>query len=117
MLRALTIENIAVAKCLNIEFGDNFTVMTGQTGAGKSVIMDSLSYLLGGKAQRELIRSGENTARVTALFEPDLNLTASLKELGIEVDEFGELTIVRTLNSDGKNSAKITGQSVSVSVL
>ena len=117
MLRALTIENIAVAKCLNIEFGDNFTVMTGQTGAGKSVIMDSLSYLLGGKAQRELIRSGENTARVTALFEPDLNLTASLKELGIEVDEFGELTIVRTLNSDGKNSAKINGKSVSVSVL
>lgn len=117
MLRALTIENIAVAKCLNIEFGDNFTVMTGQTGAGKSVIMDSLSYLLGGKGQRELIRNGENLATVSALFAPNGKTSSSLQELGVAADEFGELSIVRTLSIDGKSSAKINGKSVSVSLL
>jgi len=117
MLRALTIENIAVAKCLNIEFGENFTVMTGQTGAGKSVIMDSLSYLLGGKGQRELIRNGEKTATVSGLFEPTDSLADSLCEIGVPTDEFGELSIVRTLSLDGKNSAKINGKSVSVSLL
>lgn len=117
MLRALTIENIAVAKFLNIEFGDNFTVMTGQTGAGKSVIMDSLSYLLGGKGQRELIRNGETTAVVSGLFQPGDALIKALHEIGIEVDEYGELSIVRTLNIEGKSSAKINGKSVSMAIL
>ncbi len=117
MLRALTIENIAVAKCLNIEFNDDFTVMTGQTGAGKSVIMDSLSYLLGGKGQRELIRSGETNAVVTGLFTPDYDIAASLQDIGVSADEYGELTITRALNIDGKSSAKINGKSVSVSLL
>lgn len=117
MLRALTIENIAVAKCLNIEFDENFTVITGQTGAGKSVIMDSLAYLLGGKGQRELIRNGESVAVVTALFEPSDSLIRDLQEIGVKTDEFGELTISRTLTIDGKSSIKINGKSISVSLL
>lgn len=117
MLRALTIENIAVAKCLNIEFADNFTVLTGQTGAGKSIIMDSLSYLLGGKGQRELIRSGETVAVVSGLFEISESLNSSLNEIGVSADEYGEISITRTLTIDGKSSAKINGKSVSVSLL
>ncbi len=117
MLRAITIENIAVAKCLNIELADGFTVMTGKTGAGKSVIMDSLSFLLGGKGQRELIRSGETSASVSAVFQPSAALVASLEELGVKADEYGELSIVRTLNADGRSGAKINGKSVPVSLV
>lgn len=117
MLRALTIENIAVAKCLNVEFVDGFSVLTGKTGAGKSVIMDSLNYLLGGKGQRDLIRSGESTACVSALFQPSNKITDALSEIGVMVDEFGELSITRTLTADGRSSAKINGKSVSVSLL
>ena len=117
MLRALTIENIAVARCLNIEFIDGFTVLTGKTGAGKSVIMDSLDYLLGGKGQRDLIRSGESNATVSALFCPNDKTQDALQEIGVKTDENGELTIVRTLNSDGRSSAKINGKSVSISLL
>ncbi len=117
MLRALTIENIAVAKCLNIEFGDGFTVMTGKTGAGKSVIMDSLSFLLGGKGQRELIRSGETSASVSAVFQLSAGLIASLEEIGVKTDDYGELSIVRTLNADGRGTGKVNGKSVPISVI
>ncbi len=117
MLRALTIENIAVAKCLDIEFDKGFSVLTGKTGAGKSVIMDSLSFLLGGKGQRELIRSGEATAAVSAVFQPDLKTVEAIKELGVKPDEYGEVSILRTMSTDGRGSAKINGKSVAVSLI
>lgn len=117
MLRALTIENIAVAKCLDIEFSEGFTVLTGKTGAGKSVVMDSLNFLLGGKGQRDLIRSGERSASVSAIFQPDGKLRDSLAELGITPDEFGELSVVRTLSADGRSSSKINGKSVPAATL
>ena len=68
MLKALTIENIAVAKNVSIELDSGFTVLTGKTGAGKTVIAESIGLLLGAKARRELVRSGENSASVTAIF-------------------------------------------------
>ena len=109
MLKALSIQNIAVAKNLNIDFYKGFTVLTGKTGAGKSVIIDSIALLLGAKGQRDLIRQGEKSASVVAVFdgEPDTDL----------FDENGELTIERVITQDGRSSAKINGKSVSLSFM
>lgn len=109
MLKALSVENIAVAKQLNIEFSDGFTVITGKTGAGKSVIMDSIALLLGAKAQRELVRYGENVGVVSAVFEGE-------PDEGI-FDNNGEALVSRTVTSDGKSSVKINGKSTTQSAL
>ncbi len=117
MLRALSIENIAVAKNLDIEFDSGFTVLTGETGAGKSIIIDSISLLLGAKGQRELIRHGEAKASVTAIFSDEEDENGELSAIGIQPDENGELTLMRTLSADGRSGAKINGKSVSLSLL
>lgn len=109
MLRALSVENIAVARQLDIELGDGFSVITGKTGAGKSVLMDSIALLLGAKASRELVRYGENTASVSAIFCGDAGK-------GI-FDENGEACLCRTVSVDGRGGAKINGRSVSVAAL
>ncbi|MBE6587250.1 MAG: DNA repair protein RecN [Ruminococcaceae bacterium] len=109
MLKALSIQNIAVAKNLNIDFFDGFTVLTGKTGAGKSVIIDSIALLLGAKGQRDLIRQGERTASVTAVFD------GTPGDGGF--DENGELTIERTLSQDGRSTVKINGKSASLSAM
>lgn len=108
MLRALSVENIAVAKQLDIELSDGFSVITGKTGAGKSVLMDSVALLLGAKASKELVRYGENTATVSAIF---------CGEPGGIFDENGEACLCRTVSVDGRGSAKINGRSVSVAAL
>lgn len=111
MLKALTVENIAVAKQLNIEFDDGFSVITGMTGAGKSVLMDSVALLLGAKASKELIRYGESSATVSAVFCGDAGK-------GI-FDENGEAYLCRTVSADGsgRSGAKINGKSVSLASL
>ncbi len=109
MLKALSVQNIAVAKNLNIDFSDNFTVLTGKTGAGKSVIIDSIALLLGSKGQRDLIRQGEKSASVLAVFQGEPNADG--------FDENGELTIERTLSQDGRSTAKINSKTVSLSVM
>ncbi len=113
MLKALTIENIAVAKDLDIDFAPGFTVLTGKTGAGKSVIMDSLSQILGAKTQRDLLRSGEDTAKITAIF----SVTDELKNTGVSPDENNELTLIRTLTSDGRSAVKVNFKSAPLSHL
>lgn len=117
MINALNIENIAVAKNLDIEFSSGFTVLTGKTGAGKSIVMDSLSFILGAKAQRELIRNGENIAKVTAIFAPSKTINDALSEYNISADENGELTFCRTLNDEGRNSCKVNGKSTPMATL
>jgi len=82
MLWNLYIENIAVAKQLDIEFNDGFTVLTGQTGAGKSIIIDSLLLLCGAKNGRELIRTGEERAYVSAIFHTSDSEKMRLEALG-----------------------------------
>ena len=85
MLRSLQIKNIAVIKSADIHMGNAFTVLTGETGAGKSIIIDSISLLMGSRAPRELIRSGESRANVSALFENvSCNTTALLDEYEVE---------------------------------
>ena len=69
MLRALSIKNVAVAKSVNIEFDNGFTVLTGETGAGKSILIDRLELIAGSRTSKDMVRSGENTATVSAIFD------------------------------------------------
>lgn len=115
MIRSLHIENIAVVKSLDIDFGDGMTVLTGETGAGKSIIIDSLGLLLGAKADRELIRSGETRAAVSALFSNiGEDVLKKLGELGLEADE-DCVMLSRSLGTS--SSARINGRAVTVSML
>ncbi len=117
MISSLHIENVAVIRSLDVDLNGGFTVITGQTGAGKSIIIDSIALILGAKAQTALIRTGESRAYVSALFT-DVTSTASemLSELGVTVED-GELTVERTLTVDGKSTVKVNGRSVSLSNL
>ena len=118
MLVSLHIENIAVIKSVDFDFDRGFMVLTGETGAGKSIVIDSINYLLGGKAERELIRSGAESAVVSGLFS-DLSprVASALSDVGIEPSEDGELLIQRTLNAQGSSRVNINGRAVSLSVL
>ena len=118
MLQYLYIENIAVIEKANIEFSDGFNVMTGETGAGKSIIIDSLFAILGERTSRELIRYGCDKALVSASFI-DVGETAinKLNELGFELDENGEVIIQRILFADGRGQVKINSRPANVSTL
>lgn len=117
MLASLHIENIAVIKKLDVDFKEGFTVLTGETGAGKSILIDSIAFLLGAKAQRELIRTGEDRALVSGFFTDVSEDTKTyLGEHDIALDDDGSLTLVKTLTSEGKVSVKINGRSVSSTV-
>lgn len=113
MLASLYIENIAVVRRAEIELGGGLTVLTGETGAGKSVIIDSIRLLMGARAQREQIRRGESSATVAGLFR-DISQDAAdaLTEIGVEPDENGELYIQRTLYSDGRGKTLVGGRQI-----
>lgn len=117
MLQSLHIENIAVIKRLDADFGSGFHALTGETGAGKSMLIDSIRLLLGDRADRELIRSGCEKACVSALFKPPQAIHAALEGCGAAPDENGELFFERTLYTDGRSAAKIGGRTMPVSVL
>ena len=117
MIRGLHIENIAVVKNLDIDLCGGFNVLTGETGAGKSIIIDSLNLLLGSRADRELIRRGEDTALVSALFEDVGESTkALLSEMGFECED-DSVMIARTVTAEGRSVARINGRSVTLSVM
>ena len=118
MLHSLHIENIAVIKSIELEFSNGFMVISGETGAGKSIIIDSINLILGAKADKDLIRHGENTATVSALFTDLSALTVNqCKEHGIELDEENSLFIQRAISLDGPSSVKINGRTVNLAVL
>ncbi len=118
MLLSLHIENVAVIKSIDFNFSEGFMVLTGETGAGKSIVIDSINLLLGAKAERELIRSGQTQAMISGLFGDLSEKTVSgLKELGIDIPEDGEILLQRTVSQDGKSRAMINGRSISLSVL
>ena len=117
MLRTLHIENIAVIKCVDIAFDEGFTVLTGETGAGKSILIDSLGLLLGGKFSREMIRTGEQSASVSAVFDSLTEETvAALCDLGYAPDEEGNLLLRRVLHADGKSSLRLGGQPITATL-
>lgn len=107
MLQTLSIKNVALITKINIEFGKGLNVLLGETGAGKSIIFDALNFVLGAKADKTLIRSGESEMRVDALFNNLSEATLkNIEEMGIE-DE--EVCITRSLNIEGKSTIKVNG--------
>ena len=118
MLSSLTIENIAIIEAAEIDFRKGFNCLTGETGAGKSIIIDSINCIIGEKTSRELIRHGCKSARVTAMFDninPEVKST--LQDMNIPVEDDGSLVISRAIYPDGKNNCKVNGESVTVSML
>ncbi len=117
MLRSLHIENIAVIKTLDLDIADGFTAMTGETGAGKSIIIDSINFLLCNRTGRELVRTGQDRAVVSAVFDGiGGGIAEELAELGIECED-GELSLGRTLTADGRSTCRINARGVTQAVL
>ncbi len=117
MLENLRIENIAIIESATIDFGNGLNVMSGETGAGKSIIIDSLSAVLGERTSKELIRTGAEKAQVVAMFSgiPEYVLDM-VREMDVPVTD-DTLLISRTISLDGRNVCKINGASVTVTML
>lgn len=118
MLQLLHIENIAVIERADIELEDGLTVLSGETGAGKSIVIDSIGALLGRRVSRDLVRAGAQKGFVSAVFA-DLSdgLAALLEELALTGDEPDTLHIQRQITADGKSTGRVNMKPVSVSVL
>ena len=118
MLKLLEIENIAVIEKASVSFAEGLNVLTGETGAGKSIVIDSINAVTGQKTSRELIRTGAAHAFVSALFEDAGERVASrLSECGVPLEPDGAVLLQRTLYKDGKNLCRINGVTVTVSML
>lgn len=116
MILSLYIENIAVVKRLELDLKSGFTVLTGETGAGKSIIIDCLNLLGGARADKELIRSGETKAEVSAVFSVNEAAQEVISELGISSDD-GTLMLSRTLSSDAPSQVRVNGRLATMSIL
>ncbi len=118
MLDCLHIENIAVIERADIQFGKGFHVLTGETGAGKSIIIDAINAVLGERVTRTMVRTGADTAHVTALFS-DLSpwSVGRMESLGFSPDEDGNLLITRTISAEGKSSCTVNGRPATVALL
>lgn len=118
MLSELQIQNIAVIKEAVLTFTDGFNVMTGETGAGKSIVIDAINAVLGCRISRELIRTGCDSAFVSALFYTNnLRIADMLQTLDVPAEEDGSVLIQRRMFADGRNSCKINGVTVTVSAI
>ena len=114
MLNLLHIENIAVIESADISFDSGFNVLTGETGAGKSIVIDAISAILGERAYRDMIRTGTSKASVRAVFT-GVPHCVWFEENGVEYDE--ETVIQRDIFLDGKNVCRVNGALVSVAIL
>ena len=118
MLCQLSIKNIALIDALTIEFTEGLNVLTGETGAGKSIVIDSMNLALGERADRDLIRAGQERASVEALFDVSMcpAILPLLEENGIET-EGGQLIVSRVLTTAGRNIVRINGTLAPLSLL
>ncbi len=118
MLSELNIKNFALINQLNIKLQPGFNVLTGETGAGKSIILDALDILMGARAYKEVIRTGESSAYIEALFHPNKKdeIDNILSENGVSSED-DMLLISREINEDGRNKGRINGQLVTVSLI
>lgn len=117
MLTSLKIENVAIIESAAIEFGCGLNVLTGETGAGKSIIIDSINAVLGDRTSKDIIRTGADSAKVFAVFEEiSDSVKMLLEENGIDFDE-DVIIVNRTINRDGKNVCRINGTPVTVNML
>lgn len=117
MLREIYIKNLAVIKEATIPFTENLNIFTGETGAGKSILINGINAVLGNRSSKDIVRTGCDKAVITALFtELDSNIISFLDELGISHDN-EEITITREINSDGKSIARINQRTAPASLL
>lgn len=118
MLQELTIDNLAIIKHLSLEFANQMTVLTGETGAGKSIIIDAVGLLAGGRGSQEFIRRGEEKLRLQGQFAltADPGLAALLDSLGIEYED-GTLIIMREIHRNGRNTIRVNGQLINTTML
>ncbi len=118
MLQNLKIENVAIIESADIYFNSGLNIMTGETGAGKSIIIDSINAVLGERTSRELVRTGTQKASVTAVFMSSSNkINSLLEELGIDAEDDNTLIVSRSISVDGKNVCRINGTPVTVGML
>jgi DNA repair protein RecN (Recombination protein N) len=118
MLLELMVENYAVVEQARIRFQQGLTVLTGETGSGKSIVVDSLALLLGARASTEMIRSGEAKARVSGIFSvPAVEIHPLLEEAGIEVENDEELIVEREISANGKSRAFVANRPVTTAFL
>lgn len=117
MLKELYIENLAVIEKATIEFTGSFNVFTGETGAGKSILINGINAILGQRVTKDIVRAGADKAVISGMFtDMDISVLAKLNDLGISLDD-GQLFLSREINSDGGSVARINSRSVNVSVL
>ena len=119
MLSEITIKNFAIIEKLEVTFEDGLTVLTGETGAGKSIIIDAVQLLAGGRGSQEFIRHGEKKAELEGLFRLDDHnhpVIEKLNEFGIDVDD-GVVILRRDLNSNGKTVCRVNGKLVTIAIL
>lgn len=118
MLLQLNIRDIALIDEVNIELGPGLNILTGETGAGKSIIIDSINAILGERVSKEIIRTGTDKAVVEAIFQTDTNRIADiLNEIGLEPEEDGTLILSREIAQSGRNTCRINGKLVATSFL
>lgn len=117
MLKSLSIRNVVLIDSLNVDFGAGLVVLSGETGAGKSILLDSLGLLLGSRTETSLIRTGEDKLSVTGVFEvqPSNNIFNIAKEYDLDID--GDIIIKRTITSDGKNKILFNDQIITLKLL
>ena len=118
MLKTLSIENIAVIEKAEIEFSNGFNVLTGETGAGKSIVVDSINAILGERTSKELVRAGSENALVTAYFEDiSKEVEQKLNEFDLPCDDDGALVLSRKISAQGKSTCRVNGSVCTVSML
>ena len=116
MIELLHIENIVVIEKADVTFGAGLNVLTGETGAGKSIVIDALSAVTGGRTSREIVRTGADSAAVTAVFA-GVDARAWCDDNGVTPDEDGKLFLMRKISADGKNTCRVNGCPVTVGQL
>lgn len=118
MLKTLDIENIAVIERTSVDFTDGLNVLTGETGAGKSIVIDSINAILGERTSKELVRHGAKNAYVRALFtDISENVKEKLIDMGFDCEEDNSLLLARKISALGKSNCKINGKNATVSML
>lgn len=118
MLKTLDIENIAVIEKASVNFSGGLNVLTGETGAGKSIVVDSINAIMGERTSRELVRYGADNAYISAYFDDICDSALNkLKEFDIELEEDNSLLITRKISANGKSLCKVNGKTVTVSML
>ncbi len=118
MLSELHIKNIAIIDEVTVDFGKGLNILSGETGAGKSIIIDSINFVLGERAYKDIIKRGREEAAVSAMMIVESGKTRSkIREMGVDIDQSGELLIFRSLNTSGKNTVRLNGKAVPLGMI